>query len=273
MLATFLLLAAPAGAGETLHFDPWLDLPVLAATGGYTAATQFLIEPPYVPQAAPAEPRLSLDARYAGLPEIDGEGPALLSDIVGFYPSFAAPFLLGGLGLIGPAGERGRLARAGTWTAIGIEAVTVNATLTDLVKRAVRRPRPYAYAGDWQAATAEALATGEPVDVEAQLSFPSGHASTAGAWSFCLAHVLAVTRDGPWYAKLPPYLGAAGITVWTGALRVRAHKHFPTDVLVGGLLGASVGVVVPELHRDSRLRLGAGTGPAGEPALALSGAW
>ena len=31
--------------------------------------------------------------------------------------------------------------------------------------------------------------------------------------------------------------------------RVRAGQHFPTDVIMGALVGAGIGVLVPHLHR------------------------
>ena len=34
----------------------------------------------------------------------------------------------------------------------------------------------------------------------------------------------------------------------TGALRVAAHKHFPTDVLAGAALGSAIGWFVPQLY-------------------------
>ena len=36
-----------------------------------------------------------------------------------------------------------------------------------------------------------------------------------------------------------------------GWYRIRALKHFPTDVLLGYLVGAAVGILVPELHKQS----------------------
>ena len=44
--------------------------------------------------------------------------------------------------------------------------------------------------------------------------------------------------------------GALGTS--TAALRVAAGQHFPTDVIVGSLIGAGTGVTVPLLHRGSQ---------------------
>jgi membrane-associated phospholipid phosphatase len=38
----------------------------------------------------------------------------------------------------------------------------------------------------------------------------------------------------------------------TSALRVEAGQHFPTDVVVGAVLGISTGVAVPLFHRGEQ---------------------
>ncbi len=278
LLALSLCLTPSALAAEPpadLVLRPWIDGPVTASTLAYTLVTFMDDETPWVEQATFPEPGLAIDRPWAGLPEISGEGPALLSDIVGLYPSFAMPLALGAMGAFQPedGGAGPRLARAGSWFVVGTQAVTINATLTHVVKHAVRRPRPYSYGEAWQAEHQAALDAGEPVDCEAQLSFYSGHTSAAGAWSFALAHSMSITHDWSWQVRAVPYLAATGITAWTGILRVRAHKHFPSDVLVGGLAGAAVGILVPELHRSDRLGLAAASSIDGTPTVGFSGVW
>lgn len=56
---------------------------------------------------------------------------------------------------------------------------------------------------------------------------------------------------------------AATIPAVTGYLRVRGGRHYPTDVLAGYALGATIGILVPHWHRrknkDSRLSFYGGT--------------
>ncbi len=270
-LASTALAAEPAAE---LPLRPWVDGPVLASTLTYTLITFLDDETPWVDQGVFPEPGLAMDQPWVGLEELDGEGPAALSDLVGLYPSFAMPVAMGVIGALeAEPGAGSRLSRGGTWFVVGAQAVTVNASLTHVVKHAVRRPRPYAYGEAWQAEHEAAVAAGEAVDCEAQLSFYSGHTSAAGAWSFGLAHSLSMTHAWPWYGRMLPYLAATGVTAWTGVLRVRAHKHFPSDVLVGGLAGAAVGVLVPELHRGESVRLATGSTVDGTPTVGLSAAW
>jgi len=79
-------------------------------------------------------------------------------------------------------------------------------------------------------------------------SFFSGHTSTAAAATFFGARVFTDFRP---HSKLVPYVWAAAAVVpaFTGYSRYRAGRHFPTDVITGYLVGASVGVLVPTLHR------------------------
>jgi undecaprenyl-diphosphatase len=124
----------------------------------------------------------------------------------------------------------------------------VASALTQVLKLAVRRPRPTQY--DPQRGLGS---------VEHQLSFPSGHTAAtaaiaaASATTFVLRH-----RSSPWRFVV---IGAAvAVTALTGYGRVGGGMHFPTDVLAGALLGGSIGVLVPGWHRrpvsDASLRTG-----------------
>jgi membrane-associated phospholipid phosphatase len=45
-----------------------------------------------------------------------------------------------------------------------------------------------------------------------------------------------------------------GAATGVGALRVAAGKHFPTDIIVGAVLGSAIGWLVPTLHPTTPLR-------------------
>jgi undecaprenyl-diphosphatase len=48
-------------------------------------------------------------------------------------------------------------------------------------------------------------------------------------------------------------LGAAvALTAFVSYERVRSGMHFPSDVVAGSLAGASVGILVPHLHRHAQ---------------------
>jgi membrane-associated phospholipid phosphatase len=59
------------------------------------------------------------------------------------------------------------------------------------------------------------------------------------------------------------YTAAAVPPIAMGYLRVRALAHFPSDDAVGFMLGAAVGIIIPEFHklRTKNISLGLLTSP------------
>jgi membrane-associated phospholipid phosphatase len=120
------------------------------------------------------------------------------------------------------------------------QAVALNGALGQLVKLAVRRPRPFVYdlpASDPARASAESY-----------VSFYSSHTSGAFAASLAYASTFAL-RHPDSEARWLVYGGAALAAGSVGVLRVLAGQHFPTDVIAGAAVGAAFGLVVPRLHR------------------------
>lgn len=126
------------------------------------------------------------------------------------------------------------------------ETVALTLALTNIVKMAVRRPRPQAYV-DYEANRDDPTYSNASTD--SALSFFSGHASMTsaiGATASYLAFVRSPSSPRPWVTLVM----ATGLTSFVSVQRVRAGKHFPTDVLAGAFAGAGIGVVVPHLHRS-----------------------
>ncbi len=140
-----------------------------------------------------------------------------------------------GLGLVGVDGARH--GRFGTRTLLYVESVMMVAMVTELTKWAVRRARPYTFT--------ERL--GVPDD---GVSFFSGHTSTMAAWAFSAVRILDLTHDWPGWLRAVGYGSATFVTAAMATMRVMAGKHWPTDVMVGAVVGGAVGWLVPELHRQ-----------------------
>ena len=164
--------------------------------------------------------------------------------------------------------------KAGCWVAtrhaaaplaVLTETITIGWVLNDVVKHAVERPRPYVYAcnqliEDGQASENAAFcyrqyerATGSGetdfVDSDRSFSFYSGHTGTTATATFGVASVILIEFFPRRFGPAVIAYGTAGLTTATvGALRMGAGKHFLSDVLVGGAMGAGIGVLVPELH-------------------------
>lgn len=82
-------------------------------------------------------------------------------------------------------------------------------------------------------------------------SFYGGHAAAAATCSFFAAKVFADYHKG---SKLVPVLyGLAVIPpAITAYYRYKAGMHFPSDLIVGTIAGAAIGIVVPELHKPRK---------------------
>jgi membrane-associated phospholipid phosphatase len=124
--------------------------------------------------------------------------------------------------------------------AIIMESCLVSAGITVLVKHAVARPRPYLYGGS--------VPLAERPHTDGLVSFWSGHTSVAAASSFACAN-LVQRSDASSGLKKATWVGAAVMPAAVGYYRIRAGRHFPTDVLTGYAFGALAGWAVPYFHR------------------------
>lgn len=88
-------------------------------------------------------------------------------------------------------------------------------------------------------------------------SFPSEHA--AAAWS--IAGVVAHEYPGPL-----PKIAAYGLASAISTARITGKKHFPSDALVGSVIGWLVGYYVYRQHHDPELAGGSWELPAARPA-------
>lgn len=153
------------------------------------------------------------------------------SDAV-MYTSMASPLLF-------LAGERSRK-DFGMVAAISAEVFLLNTGITYLTKELVQRKRPYVYNPD--APLEEKLEKGSTQ------SFFSGHTSTVASASFSFAMMHHHYYPDSNLKPLVWFL-AGVLPMATAILRVRAGKHYWTDVLIGYGVGASIGVGVPLLHK------------------------
>jgi membrane-associated phospholipid phosphatase len=133
----------------------------------------------------------------------------------------------------------------GSLLVLSYEVLSINYGLTNIVKSAVNRTRPYAYNPDY---TYE-----QRTDRESRFSFYSGHTSITASISFLWAKVM--TDYHPDMAvgyKIGIWSFAALLPATTGYLRVKAGKHYPTDVITGYAIGALTGWLIPQLHKNKK---------------------
>lgn len=146
--------------------------------------------------------------------------------------SFAFPSML----FFSEAGRRD----AGKVGLMQLQTLLLNYGLTNVTKTLVKRPRPYLYNND------------VPLELKlkrsARYSFFSGHTSMAAANSFLTAKIYDDLYPD---SDATPFIWglAALVPAYTGLKRIKGGKHFFTDVLVGYLVGAGVGILIPAIHK------------------------
>lgn len=125
---------------------------------------------------------------------------------------------------------------------MSLEVIGINIALTNITKKIAKRARPLAYNPDFPLE--------EKMTENARLSFFSGHTSHTSALSFLIAKVITDYHpEAKRGVKFGIWAFAASVPAVTGYLRVRAGKHFPTDVIAGYLAGGLLGVAIPALHK------------------------
>ena len=121
------------------------------------------------------------------------------------------------------------------WSETGFlagEAALNSLVMVEGLKYSLRRERPYQ--GDGSGSFFQSGGT----------SFPSEHA--AAAWS--VAGVIAHEYPGP-FTKIMAY----GLASLVSVSRVKAHQHFPSDVVVGSVIGNLVAQDIYSRHHDFEL--------------------
>lgn len=94
-------------------------------------------------------------------------------------------------------------------------------------------------------------------------SFYSGHVASAAYSTFFMAKVWCDYHPDMGAGKYLLYTVAALPPIAMGYCRIKALDHFPSDDAVGLMLGAALGIIIPELHKfHSRdISLGLSTSP------------
>jgi len=128
-----------------------------------------------------------------------------------------------------------------TYALMYLETGILTYSITEITKCLVGRIRPFLYNSEvsWQDKVSSS---------NARKSFFSGHTSISFASTVFLAYTYsAFYPESRWR----PVVWGAGLSAATlvGVLRILSGKHFPTDVLVGALVGSFIGFVIPKLHK------------------------
>ena len=143
-----------------------------------------------------------------------------------------------GLYVIGLAAQNEDVRVTGRLT---LEALAYGGIVNITLKSLTGRSRPY---------TGDGAFTFRPVQFGTdETSFPSGHTTVA----FAVSAVLAERIGNPWVGA-----GLYALASLTALSRMYHTKHWASDVVLGGAIGAGAGLLVTYLERERAKKLSAG---------------
>lgn len=231
--------AGDSAMTRVYYFKPWLDG---TATGiGFITnyvglkiiKSKNLLDSATVMQFGPED--VNPFDRPAVFQDPDFSDEAILFSNISLHTCFASPFLL----LFDKAIRKDALK-------IGLLYLETESLVGNTYSWGVghiKRKRPFVFNPD------ESLErkTGRG----SQNSFYSGHVASAASCTFFIAKVYA---DYHPHSRWRPYIyGAAVIPpAIVGYFRYRAGMHFTSDIIAGAVVGAGIGILVPQLHKEWR---------------------
>lgn len=129
-----------------------------------------------------------------------------------------------------------------TLAVMGAEIFLANNALSFSTKYAFNRFRPLAYNTN--------LTFEKRSEEDNRHSFYSAHVSQTAAFSFFFAKVMTDFHpEMSTWSKIGVWTIGAGLPAAQAYLRVESGKHFYSDVMVGYAMGASIGLLIPHLHK------------------------
>lgn len=120
------------------------------------------------------------------------------------------------------------------------ETMLYAGALPMITKKIIPRFRPYTYNNNFDILTR--------MNFDSRTSFFSGHTCVAFASAVFLSSVFSDFNPN---SNLKTYVWLSSLSAATlvGYLRVASGYHFPTDVIVGALVGSSIGYLIPYFHK------------------------
>tara|TARA_R100000935_G_scaffold55682_2_gene85943 strand:- start:35401 stop:36246 length:846 start_codon:yes stop_codon:yes gene_type:complete len=132
----------------------------------------------------------------------------------------------------------------GQYLGLYLESLATTAAAYTITAGLVDRSRPYVYDDSGETGRDRRMSN------NGQRSFYSGHVAATATATFFMAKVYSdFNPDASPTGKVLIWGGAAALPAAVGYFRIQGGQHFLTDVALGYVLGAGVGILVPELHK------------------------
>lgn len=185
--------------------------------------------------------------RYSGTADF-------MSDVGSLFA--IAPFAIGGIAWHAGLSDREQF---GTFSLMLVQSLLFQHGINMAFRSMEIWPRPYIFSTHGEGA--EKAKNAKP---EAYGSFFSGHASAAFTIAVFTSEWYDQTFKNPDAARVVRAL-AFSLAGFESALRVAAGKHYPSDVLVGALMGTGISYGILEMHkkRNQKFSLWVSPGTAG----------
>ncbi|HEV8080591.1 MAG TPA: phosphatase PAP2 family protein [Chitinophagaceae bacterium] len=122
-----------------------------------------------------------------------------------------------------------------------LESLSITSALFTMAAGTLDRPRPLVYGTN--------APTDERINKNNQRSFYAGHTAATASATFFAAKVF---QDLNPDSKAKPYvwIAAAAVPALVGYMRYESGFHFLSDNLLGYVLGAASGILIPEWHKS-----------------------
>jgi hypothetical protein len=240
-LATTLALGNPRvtqaqQAPSPYHTRFWVDAPIILGEGALSATGLYLVQQKH----GLTEPQLAALSKN-DVPKIDrfsagwySESYQTAGDLLCYPTLVIAPGLL--------ALNKNVRSRYGQVAALYVETMLATDAIFTMTVGNTYRYRPYLYGTEGGGGRVGKIATN---------SFFAGHTGHTATATFFAAKVMHDFNPG--YKGEPIVWGVAALLPAAVAYtRIEAGKHFLTDNLVGYALGATMGIMVPQLHKSGK---------------------
>jgi len=155
-----------------------------------------------------------------------------------FFTSFALPVTV----MIADKAQR---TQAGKILVMYTESLAITSAMYTLCAGAIDRSRPLVYGG-------EEVPLEKKLSNNSQRSFYAGHTAATASASFFAAKVYSDLHPN---SKFRTYFWiiSAALPAVTAYYRYEAGQHFLSDNILGYVIGASTGILVPQLHKNKNL--------------------
>jgi membrane-associated phospholipid phosphatase len=224
--------------GSVYRIKPWIDIPATVVLAGLSLNGMRIIYgrdtvPVSELQALSTNDINSFDRPNAKNYDTRAKS---VSDLF-FYGSMPLPLFL----MIDPAIRKDGL-KVGL---LYLQAMGATGTIYTTSAMAMNRFRPYAYNPNVAMETRQRGG--------ARNSFYAGHVAVVGTSTFFMAKVYSDYHP-EFRHKWVLYTVAGSLTAATAYLRVKAGQHFTTDAILGSIMGAASGILIPHIHKNKDLQ-------------------